>query len=39
VLGNMMFRWTSAKKNVAPRTALVRLDAIDWPKVLRRWED
>jgi hypothetical protein len=39
VLGNMMFRWTSAKKNVAPRTALVQLDAIDWPKVLRRWED
>jgi hypothetical protein len=38
VLGNMMFRWTSAKRVVAPQTALVRLDAIDWPKVLRRWE-
>jgi hypothetical protein len=38
VLGNMMFRWTSAKKNVAPQTALVKLDAIDWPKVLRRWK-
>ncbi|HEY2659761.1 MAG TPA: DUF1214 domain-containing protein [Caulobacteraceae bacterium] len=39
VLGNMMFRWTSAKKVVAPQTTLVRLDAIDWPKVLQRWGD
>jgi hypothetical protein len=39
VLGNMMFRWTAAKKNVAPRTALVRLDAVDWQSVLRRWDD
>jgi hypothetical protein len=39
VLGNMMFRWTRAKKNVAPRTALVRLHAIDWPVVLQRWQD
>lgn len=39
VLGNMMFRWTSTKKNVAPQTALVKRDAIDWPKALRRWED
>ena len=38
VLGNMMFRWTSVKKNVAPQTALVPLDAIDWPTVLRRWD-
>jgi hypothetical protein len=39
VFGNMMFRWTRAKKKVAPRAALVRLDAIDWPNVLRRWKD
>lgn len=38
VLGAVMFRWTSAKKIVAPQTALVQLDAIDWPKVLRRWD-
>jgi hypothetical protein len=34
----MMFRWTGAKKKVAPQTRLVQLDAVDWPKVLRRWE-
>jgi hypothetical protein len=37
--GAMMFRWTSTEKNVAPRTRLVQLDAVDWPGVLRRWED
>lgn len=38
VLGNMMFRWTGAKKKVAPQTALVKLDEVDWPRVLRRWD-
>jgi hypothetical protein len=37
VVGNMMWRWVSAAKNVAPQTKLVDLDAIDWPKVLQRW--
>lgn len=37
VFGHMMFRWTRAKKQVAPQTALVGLDDIDWPRVLQRW--
>ncbi|MDB6063586.1 MAG: hypothetical protein JWM78_3689 [Verrucomicrobiaceae bacterium] len=37
--GNMMFRWTAAEKNVAPQTKLVQLAGIDWPSVLRRWEN
>jgi hypothetical protein len=39
VRGNMMFRWTKARKKVAPRTALVDLDAIDWTSALQRWTD
>jgi hypothetical protein len=39
VQGAMMFRWISAKKEVAPKTALARLDSIDWARALRRWDD
>lgn len=37
VNGNMMFRWTSTKKNVAPITQLVKRDSIEWQQVLQRW--
>lgn len=36
--GNMMFRWINAKQTVAPQTALVQLNEIDWTRVLRRWD-
>jgi len=36
-VGNMMFRWTGAAKKVAPQTALLDLNCVDWPKVLQRW--
>lgn len=39
VAGNMMFRWTSASKNVAPQTRLVKRADIDWSTVLCRWDD
>lgn len=39
VQGALFFRWTRARSAVAPQTRLVRLDEVDWPKVLRRWGD
>ena len=35
--GNMMFRWISAKKKIAPQTALVQLDSAYWPRMMRCW--